>query len=150
MIAEFAVFLSSQKEVSMKAPLVCRWTPPNRFLAVGLLIFLLSCVTAYGQDPASSFTSVNSETVKSYGNLPLSFEPNGGQTGTQADYLARGAGYSLYLTGSKAVFAFSHRPAPASSNRPGNPRSRLRGAGYGWGICAHQAVPARPGRRSGD
>lgn len=38
-----------------------------------------------------------------YGQLPLSFEANQGQTDGQVDYLARGAGYAIYLTGGGAV-----------------------------------------------
>ena len=38
-----------------------------------------------------------------YGQLPLAFEPNQGQTDAQVKYLARGDGYALFLTGSGAV-----------------------------------------------
>ncbi|HVX64026.1 MAG TPA: SBBP repeat-containing protein, partial [Pirellulales bacterium] len=40
---------------------------------------------------------------QAYGQAPVSFEANQGQTASQVDYLARGAGYTLYLTGSGAV-----------------------------------------------
>ena len=40
-----------------------------------------------------------------YGQLPLGFEANQGQTDPQVDFLARGAGYALYLTPSQAVLA---------------------------------------------
>jgi len=36
-------------------------------------------------------------------SLPLFFEPNQGQTDPQVRFLARGAGYSLFLTGNEAV-----------------------------------------------
>ena len=39
----------------------------------------------------------------SYGNLPLAFEANQGQTSTRFDFLARGSGYALALTPSEAV-----------------------------------------------
>jgi len=38
-----------------------------------------------------------------YGNLPLSFEANQGQSDTQVQFLARGRGYSLFLTSTEAV-----------------------------------------------
>ncbi len=38
-----------------------------------------------------------------YGKLPLSFEANKGQTDSRVNFLSRGAGYSLFLTPSKAV-----------------------------------------------
>ncbi len=43
--------------------------------------------------------------IIAYGQLPLSFEPNQGQTDSQVKFLARGAGYGLYLAGSGAVLA---------------------------------------------
>jgi len=51
-----------------------------------------------------------------YGKLPLSFEANHGQTAPQVQFLARGRGYSLFLTSQEAVLAFSqsadqHTPA---------------------------------------
>src|ERR1700692_2830372 len=39
------------------------------------------------------------------GQLPLIFEPNQGQTGPQVTFLARGAGYSLFLDATDAVLA---------------------------------------------
>jgi hypothetical protein len=41
----------------------------------------------------------------SYGKLPLSFEPNQGQTAAQVKFLARVPGYTLYVTSTEAVFA---------------------------------------------
>ena len=35
---------------------------------------------------------------ESYGKLPLSFEPNAGQTSRQVEFLSRGQGYTLFLT----------------------------------------------------
>jgi hypothetical protein len=43
-----------------------------------------------------------------YGQLPLSFEANQGQTDSRVNFLSRGAGYSLYLTPTKAVLSFKH------------------------------------------
>ncbi len=36
--------------------------------------------------------------LKTYGRLPLSFEANQGQTDDQVKFLARGRGYTLFLT----------------------------------------------------
>lgn len=41
------------------------------------------------------------------GQLPLSFEPNVGQARKDADYLARGAGFSIYLSPAAATMAFA-------------------------------------------
>src|SRR4029077_562261 len=43
--------------------------------------------------------------VDNYGKLPLSFEVNQGQTDGQVKFLARGQGYTLFLTSQEAVLA---------------------------------------------
>lgn len=43
--------------------------------------------------------------VENYGKLPLSFEANEGQTDRQVKFLARGQGYTLFLTSQEAVLA---------------------------------------------
>ena len=45
-------------------------------------------------------------------SLPLFFEPNQGQTAPQVKFVARGAGYGLFLTADEAVLRL-HRPSPA-------------------------------------
>ena len=42
---------------------------------------------------------------KSYGRLPMHFEPNLGQTADEVKYVARGPGYTLFLTADEAVLA---------------------------------------------
>jgi len=42
-----------------------------------------------------------------YDRLPLSFERNEGQAGSQVRFISRGVGYTLFLTGSDAVLALS-------------------------------------------
>ncbi|MBI3292937.1 MAG: SBBP repeat-containing protein, partial [Elusimicrobia bacterium] len=44
-----------------------------------------------------------------YGNLPLTFEANQGQTAPQVQFLARGAGSTLFLTPTEAVLTFEKR-----------------------------------------
>jgi hypothetical protein len=53
---------------------------------------------------------------ETYGKLPLSFEANRGQTAPPAQFLARGAGYSLFLTGNGAVFVVSRREKQATNS----------------------------------
>jgi beta-propeller repeat-containing protein/centrosomal CEP192-like protein/HYDIN/CFA65/VesB family protein len=43
-----------------------------------------------------------------YGDLPLSFEENRGQTDARVKYLARGKGYTLFLTPDESVLAFRY------------------------------------------
>jgi len=53
--------------------------------------------------------------VESYGKLPLGFEINRGQTDAQVKFLSRGSGYTLFLTTSEAILAFSP-PGRQNSN----------------------------------
>jgi hypothetical protein len=46
--------------------------------------------------------------AESYGNLPLSFEANGGQSGNSVKFISRGNGYVLYLSSTDAVLNFMH------------------------------------------
>jgi len=55
------------------------------------------------------------DTTGVYGHLPLSFEANQGQTDAQVQFLAHGQGYTLFLTASEAVFAFSQLAAHGSA-----------------------------------
>src|ERR1700685_2851151 len=50
--------------------------------------------------PAAAVSAVQKENLKNaYGNLPLAFEANQGQTASEVRYLAHGQGYELFLTG---------------------------------------------------
>ena len=48
--------------------------------------------------------------VKGYGDLPLVFEANQGQTDPPVNFLSRGAGYSLFLTPNEAVLSLREGP----------------------------------------
>ncbi len=55
----------------------------------------------------------------SLGGVALHFEENRGQTGSQVQYMARGAGYTVFLTPQEAIFALrsGHSGSPASAKR---------------------------------
>ena len=63
--------------------------------------------------PASSKTALDAEARSrmsaSYGKLPISFEVNQGQTDGVVQFLARGAGYTLFLTPGEAVLSLHAR-----------------------------------------
>jgi Beta-propeller repeat len=59
-----------------------------------------------------------------YGQLPLSFEANQGQTDGQVQFLARGQGYTLFLTAREAVFTFSSPAAPGQPPTGRVPKTR--------------------------
>ncbi len=45
--------------------------------------------------------------LKTFGQLPLSFEPNAGQTGSRVKFLSRGPGYTVFLTEGEAILALT-------------------------------------------
>lgn len=63
---------------------------------------------ASAANPALPSTQVGQTVVTRYNHLPLIFEPNQGQTDARVRFLARGSGYSLYLTAQEAVLALQH------------------------------------------
>src|SRR5713226_5352945 len=52
--------------------------------------------------------------ASAYGQIPLSFEANQGQTDPAVQFLSRGCGYALYLTSQEAVLSLSRPVAPAT------------------------------------
>lgn len=55
-----------------------------------------------GGDPAAPALA---QAREAYGRIPLGFEANRGQTDASVDFLARGAGYTLFLRPTEVVFA---------------------------------------------
>ena len=49
------------------------------------------------------------EIAEIYGKLPLTFEPNAGQTDENARFISRGHGYALFLRDTEAVFALQKK-----------------------------------------
>ncbi len=59
------------------------------------------------QEKTSDASSVSRAKLnKAYGNLPLSFEVNNGQTEPSVKYFTRGPGYNVFLTSAEAVLVF--------------------------------------------
>jgi len=56
--------------------------------------------------------------LEAYGRLPLSFEANRGQTDPQVKFLARGRGYTLFVTDSEAVLSLRARSLEAKGLAP--------------------------------
>jgi hypothetical protein len=87
----------------------------NRFAGLphfgGICALLLGsaiAMLAAGEVPPPSLLS-------RYGKLPLSFEANHGQTDGQVKFLARGVGYTLFLTPTEAVFSLQQRAGVSAS-----------------------------------
>ena len=66
---------------------------------------------AVSQKTALDQTGKQVSVKTTLGNLPLAFEPNRGQTSSQAKFLARGEGYSVLLTGNAAVLQLHGKDA---------------------------------------
>jgi hypothetical protein len=62
--------------------------------------------------------------AESYGKLPVNFEPNIGQVDGPVDFLARGNGYSLFLSGNEALLRLN----PRNGNKPAAIKMTMPGA----------------------
>ena len=83
-------------------------------------------------------------------SLPLFFEPNQGQTAPQVKFLARGAGFGLFLTADEAVLqlqpsAVSTRHSALSSQRASSSviRMRLEGANSSARVSGASPLPGK-------
>ena len=64
----------------------------------------------------STTDSVSGATLNTtYGNMPLSFEANRGQTDSAVNYVARGPGYNIFLTPAEAVLVFAGKNSKGSA-----------------------------------
>lgn len=82
------------------------------FFAALLAACSLSAATA-DNNPAKRV-----EIDKTYGRIPLHLELNEGQADSSAKYLARGSGYSMYLTEAGVVFALRSGEGSALTDKP--------------------------------
>jgi hypothetical protein len=67
--------------------------------------------------PPKPDTATKARIVEAYGKLPLSFEANHGQADAQVKYLARGRGYTLFLTETDAVLILRNEASAISGKR---------------------------------
>ena len=82
---------------------------PRFWLAIGTMAIALGAIAA-AQSPKAP-RAPKPQVRDASGHLPLSFEENRGQTDARVKFLARGGGYSLFLTPTEAVLKLS---APSS------------------------------------
>ncbi|HLM58440.1 MAG TPA: SBBP repeat-containing protein [Pyrinomonadaceae bacterium] len=100
-------------------------------LAAGLLVAAAVSSRRAPEPPAggADAKAAASQAREAYGRIPLSFEANQGQAEGPADFLARGAGYSLFLRATEAVFALRvHEGDAARDSQLKVLRMRLEGA----------------------
>ncbi|MFZ0635054.1 MAG: SBBP repeat-containing protein [Candidatus Acidiferrales bacterium] len=103
---------------------------------------------------APAVLASHAEIVNRYGKLPMSFEPNMGQSGDPVKFLARGNAYTLFLTPSEAVFALKSVPAPSgarsrktasiSSTAANIPNSRFHAKSWSIDVVRMRLVGANP------
>jgi len=67
--------------------------------------FVFGVFAGSAQASSEAPAGVNPQIAGEYGRLPLRFEANEGQTDGQVKFLARGSGFSLFLTGRDAVLS---------------------------------------------
>ena len=72
------------------------------------------------------------------GHLPLRFEPNQGQSDALVKFLARGAGYGLFLTPDEAVLTLGPNPKSTAVLR-----MRLAGANPGVAVSGDDQLPGK-------
>ncbi len=113
-------------------------------VALSLVLALGSTVFLSSGDRLQQASAQSLQPVSIYNQIPLTFEPNLGQTDNRVKYLARGKGYTLFLTRDEAVFSL----APARSGSSTAPasavlRTRFVGANLNPMIEGVSGLPAK-------
>src|SRR5438045_901909 len=91
--------------------------------------------------PAAAATAARLS--ESYGKLPLQFEANRGQTDKDVRFLARGQGYSLYLTSGEAVLVLSKKRDAQASAKSVALRMNLVGAARTPAVSGTDELPGK-------
>ncbi len=114
--------------------------PGLKINAVFFIVLTFICLSGFGTSPIKTVLPSRPKNLfhaapyrpihlsQNYGQLPLAFEPNQGQTDPQVQYLARGRGYNLFITGQEAVLVLKKPGTAPSSNfsfKKGKAFSRL-------------------------
>src|SRR5438034_5612214 len=100
------------------------------------ILTLLTLVTGFALPFAAA---AEARVSQSYGKLPLHFEANQGQTHQDVRFLARGAGYSLYLTAGEAVLVLT-KPNPDAKRDLRSTPERLRTKARGTPVVVRMSL----------
>nr|MBA3240534.1 SBBP repeat-containing protein [Acidobacteriota bacterium] len=68
----------------------------------------------------STTPPTSADTREAYGRIPLGFEANRGQSASEVNFLARGAGYTLFLKPTEAVFALRNADSASRNEATAN------------------------------
>jgi hypothetical protein len=105
-------------------------------LAIAVILASAPTLWANSAQVAASPPPSMAAVETAYGHLPLSFEANQGQVDAQVKFLARGSGYTLFLTPTESVMVLQQREAPAEHN----PRAMTNPTALPKPAPIHQAV----------
>src|SRR2546422_119010 len=97
--------------------------PNDRFLS-SRSILILSAFLAGSAPTIKPVKETPIAVSETYGRLPLHFEANLGQTRQDVRFLARGPGYSLFLTAGEAVLVLTKPNPDAKRDAHGTPERR--------------------------
>jgi len=117
------------------------WAPPSAVLLLALFVLATGNSPgihgrANGGAGARTVGAVQ-PTAASFSHLPIVFEPNRGQTDPRVKFLARGGGYTLFLTSDEAVFVAQ------SANKRSVLRVRLLGGNRKAEVHGLEQLPGR-------
>jgi uncharacterized repeat protein (TIGR01451 family) len=76
-------------------------------------------------------------------SFPLFFEPNVGQTDRRVKFMARGAGYGLFLTADEAVLSLQYRAAKGAPLKSDVVRMHLEGASSAARVQGAEPLPGK-------
>jgi len=97
-----------------------------------VMVIALSSETPSATSPSTATTTTRQQPAidRSYGSVPLAFEANHGRTDERVDFLARGRGYSLFLTkGGGATLMMVEAPGAVVRMHVEGASQNVRGAG---------------------
>ena len=86
------------------------------------ILLLGVCLSAPFALVAETNLSASPRIAANYGQLPLAFEANQGQSDHTVKFLSRGSGYSLYLTSDEAVLALRKGTSAQRTSRDAKSR----------------------------
>jgi hypothetical protein len=107
---------SVQGDTRVTVPRFAAVSCRNSWRLIGGLLTLTVGLAFVGLPVSESRGSTHAQTIETFLGLPLSFEANHGQTDRQVDFIARGRGYTMFLTPREAVLTL-RGPATSTDGR---------------------------------
>ncbi len=86
-------------------------------LDLALMLFVAGASTSVANSQNQKLQAASARPPVVLSAVPLSFEPNLGQTDRRVQFLSRGSGYSLFLTPGEAVLNLERQNSATSGQR---------------------------------